>query len=202
MSNLHTKFSSFTRMINEAKVSKPALDKAAREHFAILEEIDTLNKKLKEIGFEDQLEGVFNELRELEKITSKTKQLIQTDEYKFMVTQKDAFERLNPNYKKAFDMAMDKVNGRIRKVLRKFLAEVTTVSTVKASFKIDKSEKIEEKVTKDSIKAFTDKLKKVASKIVSFLKDALKPLKEDVNKLEDVIKSVKSSKEFKEFKKA
>lgn len=202
MSNLHTTFSSFTRMINEAKVSKPELDKAAREHFAILEEMDTLKKKLKEIGFEDQLEGVFNELKELEEITSKTKQLIQTDEYKFIVTQKDAFKRDNVKYKEAFEEAMDKVNGRIRKVLRKFKKEVTTVSTVKASFKIDKAEKIEEKVSKDSIKAFTDKLKKIASNIVDFFKDIIKPLKEDVSKLEDVIKSVKSSKEFKEFKKA
>ena len=92
MSNLHTTFKSFNRMINEAKVSKPELDKAAREHFALLEQMDELKKKLKEVGFEEQLEGVFNELKELEKITSKTKQLIQTDEYKFMVTQKDAFE--------------------------------------------------------------------------------------------------------------
>lgn len=202
MSNLHTKFSSFTRMINEAKVSKPDLDKAAREHFAILEEMDTLKKKLEEIGFEDQLEGVFNELKELEEITSKTKQLIETDEYKFIVTQKDSFERDNVKYKEAFNIALKKVNASTRAVLEKIKEDFTSKSIVKSSFKVDDIEKNEGKVSEYSLVSLKEKLNKIAASFVKFIKGKLKSLKEDVNKLEDVIKSVKSSKEFKEFKKA
>lgn len=141
--------------VNEVEITDPDFTENIETFYNLQEEINQLKQDLKdkqsEYGkFKSTIDPVISSMKDLED------KLGETEGYILKVKKFD-YERTSSSYKDAFELALSKVNGSTRRVLEEALKTTQKVSTVKASYSIEKIQ--ENKVL--------DKIRKVLSKVVN-----------------------------------
>lgn len=141
--------------LKEVEITDPDFTENVETFYNLQEEINQLKQDLKdkqsEYGkFKSTIDPVISSMKDLED------KLGETEGYILKVKKFD-YERTSSSYKDAFELALSKVNGSTRRVLEEALKTTQKVSTVKASYNIEKIQ--ENKVL--------DKIRKVLSKVVN-----------------------------------
>lgn len=141
--------------LKEVEITDPDFTENVETFYNLQEEINQLKQDLKdkqsEYGkFKSTIDPVISSMKDLED------KLGETEGYILKVKKFD-YERTSSSYKDAFELALSKVNGSTRRVLEEALKTTQKISTVKASYNIEKIQ--ENKVL--------DKIRKVLSKVIN-----------------------------------
>jgi uncharacterized small protein (DUF1192 family) len=164
--------------VHESSISIEELEKKIERFAQLSDEIDRREADLKKLKTEqsdlnDILLPVMEELKALGQNAIETK--------KFLLTiKRSAYERTNTSYKQAFDLALTKVNQKIKDILNETLESTKTITKVSASLGVQRvGEGTLFGAIKDKIKALFTGLKtklKGANKDVSDLKTLAKKI--------------------------
>lgn len=154
-------------VLREMVVTDKAVEAKINEFAELSDEIDRIEMNLKSLqskfkSLEKELRPVIEALDDLNESALVTKKYI-------MTIKKKGYEKDNPKYKEAFNLALTKVNTNIRTILQECLAVNTTSSQVASQLAIQARNEIVEGIF-DVIK---ERILNVINRAISTIKKSM-----------------------------
>jgi hypothetical protein len=137
-------------------------------------EVKALEKEMKELGLDEELEPLLDSMKEY------NEKILQTDEYIVKVT-RFGYQSTSPRYKEAFELALTKVNDATANVLNKALETTKKTTKVKHSFNIEKFTGVAE----------TSLFNKLVKLFKSIFSSASKTVDAEISNVDDANKMLK-----------
>ena len=155
-----------TTCLTEMRVEDPNLQKSIDEFGILSDSIDRITRQLKEM--ETRYKTLESELRPiLEQLIETKEKALVTASYSTTI-KRMGYDRTNVKYKEAFELALTKVNGLIKEILKEALKSTESTTHIPSSVSVQPIKENVVNIQKiDQLQVIFDKANSVLAKLAS-----------------------------------